>query len=94
MPSPDLATVIMHVVNSTSTAITTWVQADYFRARANGEVPTVTNINHNKLCKMRQFLGFISIKITWKMSENYCSHLENKPLSAKAWQRYAFLNLS
>lgn len=24
------------------------------------------------------------------MSENYCSHLENKLLSAKAWQRYVF----
>lgn len=51
-------------------------------------------MNHNKLLKLRQSLGFIFTKITWKMSENYCFHLENKQLSAKAWQRYAFFNLS
>lgn len=67
-----------------------WIQAYYSGAAAGGSCPNVTHVNHNKLLKMRQFIGIYCYKITWKMSENHCSHLENKLLLAKTWQRYVF----
>lgn len=50
----------------------------------------IAGVNCNEVLKMQPFIWICFIKITLRMSKNYCFNLKNKPLSAKAWQQYGF----